>query len=360
MVSYKTSLLISLNYFKNLQLSKIDRHFNTTLSRPPIICIKITGRCNSHCIQCDIWKRKPVKELNTKQWKNAISQLKGWIGPFYLNIFGGEPFLRKDLFEIIEFAQNKGIFTDVITNGLLLSARYKELNDSNLSKITISLDGITAKTHDFLKGGGSFKSVVPAIKTLRKIQKNLIITINTIMLKQNLQELPSLVRFVKSNNLNGIFLRILCWEGFNKDYSEDWFLKNPMWPGNDKHEVEKIIAELIQLKKEGYPIINSVKYLQLAKEYFKNPNVLNSKKITCLSPYECLIISTKGEIKLCSRYFLGSILEDECSTIWKSGKLKQLRKEILNCKKSCMLRDGCFEDTIISKLSRARKTLFGK
>lgn len=360
MSDYKTSLMFSYNYFKNMQISKIDRFLNTSISKPSVVCLRITGRCNSHCRQCDVWKRKPLKDLNTEQWKNAISKLKKWIGPFYLNIFGGEPFLRKDLFDIIKFARNKGIFVDVITNGLLLSARHKELNNSNLSKLTISLDGITAKTHDFLKGQGSFKSVVSAIRTLRKVQKNLIITINTIMLKQNLQELPALVRFVKANNLNGIFLRILCWEGFNKDYSESWFLKNPMWPGSDKCKVRDVIEELIQLKKEGYPIINSVKYLQLAKEYFKNPSVLSSKKITCLSPYERLTISTKGEIKLCSRYFLGSILEDECSTIWKSGKLKQLRKEILNCKKSCMLRDGCFEDTIISKLSRARKTLFGK
>lgn len=360
MSDYKTSLMLSYNYFKNMQLSKIDRFLNTSMSKPPVVCIMITGKCNSHCRQCDVWKRKPTKELSTEQWKSAISKLKKWIGPFYLNIFGGEPFLRKDLFEIIEFAQNKGIFTDVITNGLLLSARYRELSNSNLSKITVSLDGATAKTHDFLKGHGSFKSVVPAIKTLRKSQKDLIITINSIMLKQNLQELPALVHFVKSNNLNGIFLRILCWEGFNKDYSEDWFLKNPMWPGNDRSKVEKIIGNLIQLKKEDYPIINSVKYLQFAKEYFKNPNILSSKKITCLSPYECLTIFTKGDIKLCSRYPLGNILKNECATIWRSGKRKQLKKELLNCKKACMLRDWRFEDTIISKLSRARKTLFQK
>lgn len=361
MVNYKISLLLSWNYFKNMQLSKIDRFLNTSISTPPLVCIRITEKCNGHCRQCDLWKRTTsVNELDTNQWKEVILKLRKWIGPFYLNILGGEPFLRKDLFEIIDFAYGKDVFTDVITNGLLLSNRLKELNNSKLSKLTISLDGVTARTHDFLRGRGSFNRVIPAINALCKNRGGLVITINTIMVRQNLQELPALIRFVKANDLNGIFLRVLCWEGFNKTCPENWFSKNPLWPGNYKPKVGEIIEELIQLKKEGYPIINSVKYLQIAKEYFENPDTLKSKNLTCLSPHQCLIISTTGEAKLCSYHPLGNILEEDISKTWKSEKVRRLRCNLLNCKKSCMLRDWQFEDTTASKISRARKALFGK
>lgn len=358
MPNHKISLLFSYNYFKNTQLSKIDCFLNTSISKPLIVCAMVTNRCNSHCRQCDVWKRKPVREMSTKQWKSALSKLRQWIGPFYLNIFGGEPFLREDLFEIINFAYNKGIFTDVITNGLLLSARLKELNNSNLSKLTMSLDGVTAKTHDFLKGRGSFKEIIPAIKALQGTKKDLIITINSIMLKQNFHELPALAHFVKTHNLNGIYFRILCWKGFNKDYSKDWFLKNPLWPRESKM-TERVLKELIHLKKGGHPILNSVRYLQLAKEYFRNPNIMRSKKMICLSPYQRLTIHPEGQIIRCTRYF-GNILKDNIPEIWKSEKTKQLRKELLSCKESCMLRDWYFEDTIASKLSRAKMALFGK
>lgn len=361
MTYYKRNLLLSLNYFKNKQLSKVDRFFNTSISKPPYVYLKITERCNSRCRHCHIRKAKnDTKELDTNQWKCIILKLKKWIGPFYLKISGGEPFLREDLFEIINFAHSKHIFTSVITNGSLLPIRFEELSKSNLSRLTISLDGVTAETHDFFRGSGSFKRIIPSINILKKENKrNLIVTINSVMSEQNFHELPALVKFVQNNKLQGIFFTALLWRMFYKKNFNRGFLDDPLWP-KDYEKVKKILEELIQLKKKGYPIINSIKHFQLIKQYFKNPNIIKSQNITCSFPYEYLVLNPKGKIVLCYNHLTNSILKYDPSMIWKSKKVKQLKRKFLNCRIACLVSCGFFDDTIISNLSKVKIVLFGK
>lgn len=84
--------------------------------------------------------------------EKVITELKKWLGVFYLNLCGGEPFLRKDIFEIIKFANNSGVITDVTTNGSLLDDTIiKKIIDYRLPKIILSLEGIDRKTHDELR-----------------------------------------------------------------------------------------------------------------------------------------------------------------------------------------------------------------
>ena len=66
---------------------------------PDQIHVSVTDRCTLPCRMCDIWKIKPGPELTTNEWKGVFDQIADWAGPVGLNFAGGEPFLRKDLFE---------------------------------------------------------------------------------------------------------------------------------------------------------------------------------------------------------------------------------------------------------------------
>lgn len=82
---------------------------------PIVASLKITQRCNLRCTHCS-WKNKITEELPTKQWKEIIKDV--WDRGCRVVVFeGGEPTLRIDLKELIEYSSNLGLKSIVVTNG---------------------------------------------------------------------------------------------------------------------------------------------------------------------------------------------------------------------------------------------------
>ena len=63
------------------------------------------------------------KELPTNFWKNMISDIRKYIGPFYIRFYGDEPFCRKDLLELVDFCSKRDIITSITTNGTLIDEK---------------------------------------------------------------------------------------------------------------------------------------------------------------------------------------------------------------------------------------------
>ncbi|MCX5657763.1 MAG: radical SAM protein, partial [Candidatus Omnitrophica bacterium] len=256
---------------------------------------------------------------------------------FYLNICGGEPFLRNDIFEIIKFANDAGIITDVTTNGSLLNkAKIKKLIDSYLSKIILSLEGVNRETHDKLRGKGQFDKIISAINLLRNEKIN--ITLNTVINSYNLEELPNLVRFSCDNKLNGIkFVEV------RTEFIDDQILREELWPNENK--ISCIINELIRLKNEGYPILNSMKNLMLIKEYFLGLTS-NLKNIYCNLPYDQLCIAANGDVLPCflaNNFYvlkLGNLKSNKPEHLWRSEVYVESRRQRRYCNRNCMMGEG--------------------
>ena len=91
-----------------------NRVFNST-KRPTHAYITITSVCNSKCKYCDIWKNRAEGEPTTDEWKAIIDELAA-LGVVTLTYSGGEPLIRKDLFELASYAKSRGLITMVVTN----------------------------------------------------------------------------------------------------------------------------------------------------------------------------------------------------------------------------------------------------
>ena len=108
----------------------------------------ITNVCNAKCDFCSKWMQ-PVKELTLQQKLKVIDNVaKVKIGFFSIN--GGEPFLSKDIWKVIEHIKKKRIYLNINTNGSLLYKFRKEILNSGVDKITISLDE-NSKFHDDIR-----------------------------------------------------------------------------------------------------------------------------------------------------------------------------------------------------------------
>lgn len=163
------------------------------LRRTPFwIDFKLTDKCNLRCRYCGLWKRNSP-EMTTKQIFNLIDESEKDTAFVYLS--GGEPLLRKDIKEIIDYiAKKDGIFTVLFTNGTLIKEKINDIK--NIDLVNISLDG-PREIHDNIRGKGSFDKAIEAIKLLK--ENKIPVSTETVISNVNIHHLKFITDFAKEN-----------------------------------------------------------------------------------------------------------------------------------------------------------------
>lgn len=152
------------------EAEQIEPHFQVNAVEN-VLVIATTQGCNLACPQCYANARKPLpNEMSTDEMKRLIDDLASmpWKNEIScVGLTGGEFFLRPDAMEIIDYVHEKGFKILVSSNGLLLTdAMIERLNGYQNLKISISLDGPDQKTHEFIRGQGTFGKTTETIRKL--------------------------------------------------------------------------------------------------------------------------------------------------------------------------------------------------
>lgn len=165
---------------------------------PRLIAWEVTRACNLACKHCRAEaKLDPFPgELNTKEALTLIEQFKQTGDPVII-FTGGEPLLRKDIFELIKHATNLGLRSVMAPNGTLITLETaKEIQKAGIQRCSISLDGPDSKSHDEFRGvKGAFEQALQGIEYLKKV--NLPFQINTTVTKKNLPFFKDIFKLAK-------------------------------------------------------------------------------------------------------------------------------------------------------------------
>ena len=127
------------------------------LDAPICLTWELTYACNLQCVHClsSSGQRDP-NELTTAEAKRVLDELRD-LQVFYINIGGGEPMVRRDFFELLEYSIGMGIGVKFSTNGAFIDAdKARRLAAMDYLDIQISLDGTDAVTNDAVRGAGSY------------------------------------------------------------------------------------------------------------------------------------------------------------------------------------------------------------
>ena len=339
--------------FKKIISIKLGSKLQESIIRPEkpsAVLLNVTLKCNFSCLHCDNWKVKSHRELNFRQIKNTINNLSKWLGEgFELIIGGGEPLMRPDIIDTIKLCKAKKIRTTLTTNGFLLSKQLcDQIIDSGLTTLNFSIDGIKPKTHDFSRNKkGAFEKAMSALEYINVNKNNkLMLTISTILMEANLDEVLGLVDFAKEKKLTCInFLPLM--QNFNSPADAFWYLKSDLWP-KDFNKVSYVVDCLLQEMQKAwqqglYQIIgNSSKQLTLFKDYYKDPTADVGGE--CTVGKRMFSITEDGHILLCSKSApVGSIRTDKLDRLWCSSKAEKIRKNNRLCKNNCKIL-GCYND----------------
>ncbi|MBI9077123.1 MAG: glycosyltransferase [Desulfatibacillum sp.] len=308
---------------------------------PQIISMKFTNNCQLKCRMCGIWSQAREEELTTRQWMDSMDKVFDWLGPYRVDIAGGEPLLRQDNDELVAHASNMGIETVMLSNGgLITKSRARKMLDSGLDSIHISLDSLQPALHDRMRGvPGTFARATRAIRHLQELrryrQKEFSIGVASIVMAPNVEELPALAEFVYKGGADFICFQPLD-QNFHHAYDPKWFASSPFWI-KDLNALSHATGQLRAMKLRGCPIDNSPAQLQAMQRYFADPEDF-CRNTQCLSGDKNFIIRNNGDVLLCWNLPpVGNILHEAPAKIWNSPEAAKRREQIARCPRTCRI-----------------------
>jgi mycofactocin radical SAM maturase len=147
--------------------TRLIEHFELGLDAPICLTWELTYACNLSCVHClSSSGRRDPRELSTDQAKAVIDELQR-MQVFYVNIGGGEPTVRPDFWELVDYATSHDVGVKFSTNGVKITPEVAaRLAASNYVDVQISLDGATAEVNDAVRGPGSYAMALRAMGNL--------------------------------------------------------------------------------------------------------------------------------------------------------------------------------------------------
>ena len=158
-----------------------------------LVAWETTRNCNLACIHCraSATTGPHTGELDTQESFRLLDQITE-IGHPIIILTGGEPLLRADIFDIARYGTDKGLRMVMAVNGTLITkAIAQKLASAGIQRISVSLDGATAESHDrFRKVDGAFEGTLEGIQLIK--EAGIEFQINTTITKTNLEEIPKI------------------------------------------------------------------------------------------------------------------------------------------------------------------------
>lgn len=168
----------------------------------PILIYYPTARCNSRCVSCDWWRSDGKDDLQFDEVRALVEQLPA-LGVRMVVLSGGEPLLRRDVYQIAELFTARGIKLYLLTAGLFLE-RDAEQVAHYFHQVTISLDGHTAALYQQIRGVDALALVERGVRRLRQVAPHIPIRARSTLHRRNFRELPRLIDKARAMGLEQI------------------------------------------------------------------------------------------------------------------------------------------------------------
>ena len=225
-------------------------------SLPLSVIFNLTNNCNCRCAHCyaEYYNRESAQEMSTEDIKALILDLRN-NGCLRISFSGGEPLLRDDLCELIDYASGLGLSVTLNSNGLLVPKFLNVLK--KLDSLAISLDG-RPQHHNLLRGEGSGEKALLAIKMAR--EKGIKVHLNMVLNKYNLEDIDYVLDLAKVYGLKVEF-NIIIPNIFGKGLALEKFK-----PADE--DLKRALLQIISKKKSGEPVLFSSAAYQSVLHYW--------------------------------------------------------------------------------------------
>lgn len=302
--------------------------------------IGITHRCPFRCRMCNVWKTADAgSEIPIERYPEVAGKL-ARLGAAAVSLGGGEPFVRKDLPDIVRSFIAAGVRPRVLTNGITPGpADFQSLIDAGLRDISVSLDTLKPQVQADIYGG---QDVWPKLKSNldwlsnATTGRNLFVLLNTVVSGLNAGELPDLAAFAAALSFHISFVPLELASAPDDD--DDFAAYAPdMALSDEQHQtITESFERLIDMKRNGYPVFNSTTFLTLCSAYIRGRKV----EWPCRAGQLFLSIDPTGKASFCHAADpFGSVLDSDFEDRFRSAAIQEeallFRKNCHGCLRPC-------------------------
>lgn len=174
---------------------RVDPPPDFTSARPGSLYLHPTFACNRQCLYCYNKQDREIAnsgELHTAEWFGVLDQAKEF-GIKNVIFTGGEPLLRGDIFELARYANGIGLRSQLLTNATLIDGHNIDDIMKSFGTVGFSLDSHIEERNDFLRGRGSYRATIDAMRMLKR--DGHVFSAKAVITKHNVHDLPGLVAF---------------------------------------------------------------------------------------------------------------------------------------------------------------------
>ncbi len=321
--------------------------------KPFLVALELTRYCKMNCAFCKA-NAKQISyknELSTKEYFELLDDLSKHFSPIVI-LSGGDPLEREDIFQIAEYGSKLGLYISLTSCGhSYTEENLQRIKDAGISKLTISLNGATKKTHDEISGRvGSFDEVMKTLELFKKF--DISFHINTTVVQRNFDEIPLILELAKETGAaayHPFFLvpvgrggltseqsipveeyeKLLNWLfdqrfGIEMNYAEGTaplFLGEFSLRPSCAPQFRRIIAQRSEKLKASLPVDFSF------EQSFKG----------CMGGNAFAFISHTGKVQPCGMFEIecGDIRKELFSKIWETSSVFQKLRDVNNYKGRC-------------------------
>lgn len=306
----------------------------TAANKLQLVFWETTAGCNLECVHCrrlDVSSQLMKDDLTTQQAFRMIDSIAETGRPI-LVLSGGEPLFRPDIFEIAEYTtKEKGLICALATNGTLVDARIAEkVKASGIQRVSISLDGADAETHDsFRKLKGSFNRAIEGLNHLKKAGVE--VQINSTIARHNAHQAKELYQLALDLGAVALHIFMLVPVGCGVEIADEEML--------DPKKYEELLNWFYDVSKENKIQTKATcapHYFRIMRQRAKEEGIKITPKTHgmaamtkgCLAGSSICFVSHKGQVFPCGYLPVeaGNVLKESFKSIWeKSSVFARLR-----------------------------------
>ncbi len=282
----------------------------------------VTRKCNYRCVGCNVWKEQDENELSTDEIIKGLKILKD-IGIIELVLSGGDPLLRPDIGEIIDYASDRFV-TTVYDNGSQAVKKLDALRKVDFA--AISIDSLDEAKNDYIKAvPGAWKKAMNAVETLQK--EGIKVSVTPTISQMNLYEIVDITNYFTNKGIPVWY----CLYSYDTSVDSKQLFRigkaNDEFVITDKQAMVNLCNQLIELKKKNKKILMTTKLLKTLRSLYEEKEERTWK---CQALNTFLVVDHLGRISGCHNHnFAGSVFD--LPEKWNSEEFKVLRKTYHDC-----------------------------
>lgn len=302
-----------------------------------VLFFEITSRCNARCEHCgsSCGDFIPKDEITGDEVRKVLREIydKNYdTRKVMLNITGGEPLLRKDLFELMAYARSLGYSWGITSNGMLIDEKIvQKMAETEMYSVSISIDGMKETHESFRKVKGSWEKIIKGLKLMMDCPTIKIVQVTTCVCKKNIDELEELYNFLVDLGIK--YWRLMEVDPIGRAKDNDELLINP-------EETERMFNFVAEKQRDGKMVV------EYGCSHFLGMDVepvIRQKPFICYTGITVGSVLSNGDIFVCPdverrpELIQGNIRKDSFTEVWET-KFKPFRtldrtsnEKCLNC-----------------------------